>query len=67
MTQADVLKILEKNPDKWLGSNEISKKLKINRATTAVNLRKLYEAGFILKSIPKMTKGGARYYLYKYK
>jgi DNA-binding MarR family transcriptional regulator len=49
MTQADVYKILKRNPDKWFTPIQLSKILKVDRGSINCNLRKLWCQGLIRK------------------
>ena len=69
MSQAEVIKIFRKNPNKWFSRKEIAEKFKgkINYNNINHNINKLYKAGDLFKKY-KMIKGTVKPFgLYKYR
>lgn len=68
MTQAEVLKFLRKNPDKWFLAEEIAKKLRnlqgIN--TIRANLSRLFKQNEVFRK-EKTNYYRKRYYVWKFK
>ncbi len=61
MTQADVMKILEKER-KWMTSKEIAKVLNVSPKNVMMNLRRLFNHEAVQrKDIPKFKNIGAAY------
>ena len=66
MSQQDILKIMEKNPDKSFTSKELIDILKLKAVKE--NLRKLYLSGDVKRVWVKTKKGGnEKEYLYSLK
>lgn len=63
MTQAECLKILEKNPEKWFTSKEFCQVLKKTISSVADNLRKLYNQGVVFRKTERIH--GTKIYSYK--
>jgi len=47
MAQAEIYKILKKNPHKWFTSNQLAKKIGISTGSVNTSLRKLFQQGLI--------------------
>lgn len=66
MGQAEVMEILERS-DNWLAAREVSEVLMINRSTTNLLLRKLYDQGEVLRRMKLSTYRHGRNWNYEYK
>ncbi len=51
MTQNDCLRLLERHRNKWFFTKEVSKILKISRASSIDNLGKLFKQDYINRKI----------------
>lgn len=70
MSQYDILRMLERNKDKWYTAREIAIKLKVNKETIDVNLTKLRISGLVDREIiyPIIRiKGQSHVSIYRYK
>ena len=63
MSQNEIIKILKKNPDKWVDSNILNQKLDVNKTSIANSLRVLRRTNFIIFKQSYNSKK----ILYKYK
>jgi DNA-binding MarR family transcriptional regulator len=64
MAQAEVVKFLEKNPNKWFTSKEIATVMKLSRSTTTTNLKRLSDQG-VIKKKRERNEGNYNILLYK--
>lgn len=67
MSQEEVYKLLEKNKDKWLSTEEIKRILKNNRSSINNNLRKLFLNNEIKRIQKEMRTKQNRYSYFLYK
>ena len=65
MTQADVLKVMEKYPDKSFTTEDLRKILKYN--SVRENLRKLYFQGLVEREINREDGSRKKEYFYRLK
>lgn len=61
MTQSTVLKILQRNKEKWLTAKEIAAKLGISNGTITCNLNKLFKQELVYKRIRTKPIGAVTY------
>jgi len=68
MSQADVIKILRKHPDRWFTRQEIAKmmKNKCNINNVSNNLLRLYKRGEIFKKYKRIERSLKKYAIYRY-
>lgn len=53
MSQADIIKLLEKE-NRWMGIDEIAKKINTNKNNVSKSLRTIYKFGEVLKKKGKI-------------
>ncbi len=66
MSQAGIIKLLKRNPDKWFTTKEISERLKINRSSISMNIQKMSQEIDIICSHSVNPKGKYPCLLIKY-